>query len=191
MNIEPTALLSVALGIGLAAATGFRVFLPLLMAAIAARAGWMPMNESFVWLQSTAVLITLGTAAVFEAVAYLIPGVDHALDVLAAPLTFIAGVIASAAAMVDLPPSVLWPVAIIAGGGIAGLTKGSTALIRAQTGAATAGFGNPVVSSAETLLATVVAALAIVLPLVCVIAVAALAVWAVRRLMRWRARRQA
>ena len=191
MNIEPTALLSVALGIGLAAATGFRVFLPLLMAAIAARAGWMPMNESFVWLQSTAVLITLGTAAVFEAVAYLIPGVDHALDVLAAPLTFIAGVIASAAAMVDLPPSVLWPVAIIAGGGIAGLTKGSTALIRAQTGVATAGFGNPVVSSAETLLATVVAALAIVLPLVCVIAVAALAVWAVRRLMRWRARRQA
>ncbi len=191
MNIEPTALLSVALGIGLAAATGFRVFLPLLMAAIAARAGWMPMNESFVWLQSTAVLITLGTAAVFEAVAYLIPGVDHALDVLAAPLTFIAGVIASAAAMVDLPPSVLWPVAIIAGGGIAGLTKGSTALIRAQTGAATAGFGNPVVSSAETLLATVVAALAIVLPLVCVIAVAALAVWAVRRLMRWRARRHA
>jgi hypothetical protein len=93
--------------------------------------------------------------------------------------------------MVDVPPSVLWPVAIIAGGGIAGLAKGSTALIRAQTGVATAGLGNPVVSSAETLLATVVAALAIVLPLVCVIAVAALAVWAVRRLMRWRARRQA
>jgi hypothetical protein len=191
MNIEPTAILSVALGIGLAAATGFRIFLPLLMAAIAARAGWMPMNESFVWLQSTAVLITLGTAAVFEAVAYLVPGVDHALDVLAAPLTFVAGAIASAAAMVDLPPSVLWPVAVIAGGGIAGLTKGSTAVIRAQTGVATAGLGNPVVSSAETILASVVAALAIALPLVCVIAVAALAVWAVRRLMRWRARRQA
>lgn len=191
MNIDPTPLLSMALGIGLAAATGFRVFLPLLIAAIAARAGWMPMNESFVWLQSTAVLITLGTAAVLEAVAYLVPGVDHVLDMLAAPLTFIAGAIASAAAMVDVPPTVLWPVAIIAGGGVAGLTKGGTALLRAKTGALTAGLGNPLVSTSETIGATLLAVLAIALPFVCLLLVVALLLWAVRRVRVWRNRREA
>ena len=39
-------LFSVALGIGLAAATGFRVFVPLLVAVLAARAGWVPLTES-------------------------------------------------------------------------------------------------------------------------------------------------
>jgi hypothetical protein len=39
MNDSFDLLFSVALGIGLAAATGFRVFIPLLVAGLAARAG--------------------------------------------------------------------------------------------------------------------------------------------------------
>ena len=88
-------LFSVALGIGLAAATGFRVFVPLLVAGLAARAGWVPLTESFAWLQSTPALVALSAAAVLEILAFYIPGLDHLLDVLAGPLAVIAGVLAS------------------------------------------------------------------------------------------------
>lgn len=181
MNIPFEALFSIALGIGLAAATGLRVFLPLLIAGLAARAGWMPLTDAFSWLESTPALFTLGAAALAEVLAYLIPGVDHLLDLLAGPAAVIAGVIVSASVMADVPSGVMWPVAIIAGGGIAGLTKGSSAIVRAKTGIATAGLGNPVVSTGETLGAMGLSILAIALPVICLIAVIALLVWAMRK----------
>jgi len=181
MDLEAGSLVSIALGVGLAAATGFRVFLPLTIAAIAARTGALPLSHGFEWLASTPALVTLGTATVLETLAYYVPGVDHVLDVLASPASVAAGVIASAAVMADVPPGVMWPLAIIAGGGIAGLTKGSAAVVRAKTGLATAGLGNPVVSTAETIGATVLSILAIALPIVCFVAVVALLVWATRK----------
>lgn len=181
MEGTTAAIVSVALGIGLAAAAGFRVFVPLLVAGLAARAGYIPLNDSFAWLASTPALLTLGTAAVLETLAYYIPGVDHALDVVASPATVAAGAVASAAVMTDVPPAVMWPVAIIAGGGIAGLTKGSTALLRAKSGLFTGGLANPVVSTVETVGATGLSVLAILVPLLCLAAVVALLVWAVRK----------
>jgi hypothetical protein len=181
MEIGFNALLSIALGVGLAAATGFRVFLPLLVASLAARSGVLPLSDGFAWLASTPALVTLGTAAVLETLAYYIPGVDHVLDVIASPATVAAGVIASAAVMADVPPAVMWPVAIIAGGGVAGLTKGSAAIARAKSGLVTGGLGNPVVSTVETVGATGLSLLAIALPLVCLVAVVVLLVWATRK----------
>jgi hypothetical protein len=169
--------ISVALGIGLAAATGFRVFLPLLVAALAARYGALPLNDSFAWLQSTPALFTLASAAVLETLAYYIPGVDHALDLVAGPATVVAGIVASASVMTDVPPAIMWPVAIIAGGGIAGLTKGSTAVVRAKSAALTGGLANPVVSTVETVGATGIAVLAIAVPLLCIALIAALVYW--------------
>ena len=72
--------LSIALGIGLAAATGFRVFLPLLVMSIAAQAGYLPLGENFAWLASTSALTMLAIAAFLEVLAYYIPGVDNLLD---------------------------------------------------------------------------------------------------------------
>lgn len=181
MDGTAATLISIALGIGLAAAAGFRVFVPLLAAGLAARAGFIPLNDSFAWLASTAALLTLGTAAVLETLAYYIPGVDHALDVVASPATVAAGAVASAAVMTDVPPAVMWPVAIIAGGGIAGLTKGSTALLRAKSGLMTGGLANPVVSTVETVGATGISIFAIVVPLVCLAAVVTLLAWAIRK----------
>jgi hypothetical protein len=83
--------------------------------------------------------------------------------------------------MVDVPPAVMWPVAIIAGGGVAGLTKGSTALLRAKSGALTGGLANPVISTVETLGATGVALFAILLPILTMVAVVALLYWATRK----------
>jgi hypothetical protein len=181
MDESLTAVISVALGIGLAAATGFRVFLPLLIAALAARYGHLPLNDTFGWLASTPALFTLGSAAALETLAYYIPGVDHALDVLASPAAVAAGIVASASVMTDVPPGVMWPVAIIAGGGIAGLTKGSTAVVRAKSAALTGGLANPVVSTVETVGATGIALLAVVVPLICVVLVGVLLYWSARK----------
>ena len=181
MDVSIESLLSIALGLGLAAATGFRIFVPLLIAGLAARFDYLPLGEGFQWLASTPALVMLVTAAIAETLAYYIPGVDHALDVIASPATLAAGVVASAAVMVDIPPAVMWPLAIIAGGGAAGLTKGSTALLRAKSGAMTGGLANPVVSTVETVGATGLAILAIVVPVVCLIAVVALLYWGTRK----------
>ncbi len=175
------AFLSIALGIALAAATGFRVFVPLLAAGLAARAGWIPLTDTFSWLATTPALVMLGTAAVLEAFAYFIPGVDHVLDVLAGPVAVGAGVIASAAVMTDISPALMWPLAIIAGGGVAGVTKGSAAVVRAKTGLTTAGLGNPIVSTAETTGSIVLSVLALLLPVVALAAIVALLIWTIRK----------
>lgn len=181
MDVSWTTFAGIALGIGLAAATGFRVFVPLLIAGLAARFGELPLSEHFQWLASAPALVMLGTAAAAEILAYYIPGVDHLLDVIASPATLVAGVVASAAVMTDLPPSVLWPVAIIGGGGIAGLTKGSSAVIRAKSGVMTGGLGNPFVSTAETIGATGLALFAIALPVIALILILVVLVWVVRK----------
>jgi len=185
-DIASTPVLSVALGISLAAATGFRVFLPLLAAALAARAGWIPLNESFAWLQEDAALLMLGSATLIEGLAYFIPGLDHMLDLISAPAALIAGAFISAAVMTRLPPGVLWPLALVAGGGVAAVTKGSAALVRAKTGLTTGGLGNPLIAAGETVGSVGLSLLAIALPLVCLLIVLALLAWAVRRLIRRR-----
>ena len=167
--LSPEALIGVTIGIGLAAAAGFRVFLPLLVAALASRWGGLPLADGFQWLSSASVLVGLVTASVLEIAAYYVPGVDHVLDVLSTPVAVVAGAIASASVMTEVPPAILWPVAIIGGGGIAGLTKVTAALVRAKTGLLTGGLGNPVVSAGETATALGIALAAIVIPVVCLI----------------------
>jgi hypothetical protein len=158
--------LSVALGIALAAATGFRVFLPLLIMSIAANAGYLPLSDGFSWLSTSGALIMLVVAALVEIIAYYIPGVDNLLDSLATPSAIVAGIAVSAAVMTDMPPMVKWTLAIIAGGGTAALTQGATAIIRAHSSIFTAGLGNPVVATVEFLGALLVSLLALLAPFI-------------------------
>jgi hypothetical protein len=46
--------LSIVLGIALAAATGFRVFLPMLIISGAANTGYLQLDNSFAWLGTPA-----------------------------------------------------------------------------------------------------------------------------------------
>jgi hypothetical protein len=177
-------LIAVAIGIGLAAATGFRVFLPLLVAGVAARWGGLPLADGFQWLSSTSTLVALGTASVVEVAAYYIPIVDHLLDMFGGPAAVLAGVIASASAMVNIPPGIMWPIAIIGGGGIAGLTKVMSALLRAKSSLWTAGVANPVVSTGETAGALVTAVAAILVPVICLLALVVLLFWIGKRVHR-------
>lgn len=77
--------LSIALGLGLAAATGLRIFLPMLVMSAAAQAGYLPLSDGLEWLGTQPALIMLGVAALAEILAYYIPGVDNLLDTIATP----------------------------------------------------------------------------------------------------------
>ncbi len=173
------ALLSVLTGIGVAAACGFRVFVPLLALGLAGRSGVLPLNDGFAVLASLPALIALGTAAVLEVGAYYVPWLDNALDLAAAPAAVIAGVVASAAAMTDLPPVLTWGIALIGGGGAAGLLHGATSLLRLKSSAATGGVANPVLSTGELIGAMVTAAMALLVPVVGALFVAGVLVWLV------------
>src|SRR5262249_47377952 len=74
---------------------------------------------------------------------------DNLLDSLATPAALVAGTVVSAAVMTDLPPMVKWTAAVIAGGGIAGLTQGVTAMLRAKSTILTGGLGNSVIATVE------------------------------------------
>jgi hypothetical protein len=182
-------LLPVALGLGLAAASGLRVFVPLLVLGLAARAGYVPVGESFSWVATTPALIMLGLAATFEVLAYYIPGVDNFLDSIATPAAVIAGIAVSAAVMVDLPPMLKWVLAIIAGGGAAAVTQSATTLLRGGSTLTTAGLGNPVIATGELAGAVGLSLLAIAAPLIA-LAVAILFCIAAYRLARTLARRR-
>ena len=179
--MDMTTILSVLTGIGLAAACGFRVFVPLLALGLAGRAHLLPLNESFAVLATLPTLIALGTAAALEIAAYYVPWLDNALDVAAAPAAVIAGVLASAAAITSLPPVLAWGIAIIGGGGAAGLLHGATSLLRLKSTAVTGGVANPVLSTGELIGALVTSAIALLVPMACALLLLLVLVWVVRQ----------
>ncbi len=178
---------SIALGVGLAAAVGFRIFLPLLVAALAAYTGHLHLDDNFAWLGSLTAITMLGVAALVEVAAYYIPAVDNLLDTITTPLALVAGAVVSAAVITDMPPLIKWSTAIIAGGGVAAVTQGVTTLVRAKSTAFTAGLGNPVVSTVEMFAAVIIALLALVAPLAAlalVVAICWVTVLTVRKFLR-------
>jgi hypothetical protein len=116
--------------------------------------------------------------------AYYIPVIDNLLDVLATPAAFIAGTIVSAAVMTDMPPMVKWTAAIVAGGGIAGVTQGVTGILRAHSTVLTGGLGNAVISTAELGGAVVISLLALAAPAVAIALVVLFLLVAIRVLRR-------
>jgi len=176
--------LSIVLGIALAAATGFRVFLPMLIVSSAAYTGHLQLDSSFAWLGTPSALTMLSVAALAEVLAYYLPVIDNLLDTLATPATLIAGTIVSAAVMTDVPPMVKWTAAVIAGGGIAGLTQGLTGILRAHSTVLTGGLGNPVIATAELGGAVLISFLALVAPAAAVALVILFLLVAIRLLRR-------
>jgi uncharacterized protein DUF4126 len=175
--------LSIVLGVGLAAATGFRVFVPMLIVSAAANTGHLSLDGNFAWLGTPAALIMLCAAALAEVAAYYVPGIDNLLDALATPSAFVAGTVLSAAVMTDLPPMVKWTAAVVAGGGVAGITQGITALLRAKSSVLTGGLGNPVIATAELGGALLVSLLALAAPLAA-LTVVIVFLWLAIRLLR-------
>lgn len=165
-------LLSLCVGIGLSAACGFRVFLPLFALGLANRFGDLPLHESFQWISSTPALLALGTATICEILGYFIPYIDHLLDTMASPMAILAGVIATAAVLSnDTSPWLQWSLAVIAGGGVAAATQTSTVLLRGLSTLTTGGLGNPLVALGELILSAITSILTLLFPFVVAIVV--------------------
>ncbi len=104
-----------------------------------------------------------------EIAAYYVPGVDHVLDLIGAPVAVAAGIIAAAGVMVGLPDWLRWLTAIGAGGAVATAGHALNAVGRAKTGAASGGIGNPVYSTAELAGSVLISSLAFIVPVIVVI----------------------
>ena len=182
--ITTETILSIFLGIGLASASGFRVFLPLFALSLASYFNIWELNENWLWIGSIPALITLGIATVSEIFGYYIPFIDNLLDTIATPLAAIAGTVVMASTLVDISPMMTWTLALIAGGGTASAMQGMTTITRLASSVKTAGIGNPVVSTAETGTAIGMSALSIFLPVVAIVVVVILFLliyWVYRR----------
>lgn len=159
-------LVAVALGIGLSASTGFRVFIPLMIAGVAARMGVLPLNESFSWISSNMALITFGVAALFEVAAYYIPFVDNLLDTIAMPLAIGGGTLLAASVLPIDEGFMRWITALIVGGGASAVVQGGTSALRLLSSGTTAGIGNPIVSTGENAAAIGFPLMVILMPVV-------------------------
>jgi hypothetical protein len=167
-------LLSILVGVGLSAACGFRVFVPLLIMSIASHSGHMMLSEGFQWIGSFAALLAFAIATTLEVLGYYIPWVDHVLDLVATPASVIAGTLVMASAVSGMSPFLRWSLAIIAGGGVAAAVQTLTGAARLTSTATTGGLANPLVASAELGISVFLSALAILLPLAAVAAVLAI-----------------
>ncbi len=159
-------IISAFIGIGLAAASGFRVFLPMFVVSLASYMHWIPMNEHFTWLSGLPTLITTGIAMIVEICAYYIPYVDHLLDTISVPLATVAGSIMFASQFTDLGTFPQWALALIAGGGTAAAISSGFAGTRAASTATTGGLGNNVVATTETAGAGIMTFLAMAMPII-------------------------
>ncbi|VEG13836.1 DUF4126 domain-containing protein [Moraxella cuniculi] len=185
MNIEM--ILSVCLGVGLAASAGFRLFVPLFALSLAAYFGLIPLNDTWLWLGSLSAVVILGVASVVESVSYLVPVVDNLLDTIAVPLAGVAGTLVMASTLADFSPATTWALAIVAGGGAATAIKTTSAATRAVSTVGTAGTINPAIGMVETGAAIGLSAVSIVFPIIgMVIAVLGivLLIWLFVRLKR-------
>ena len=178
---------SLCLGLGLSAACGFRVFVPLLGLSVAAMVKYIEPAAGWEWVGTWPALICLATATALEIGAYYIPWLDNALDSIATPSAVVAGTIATLAVVTDLPPLWKWSLALIAGGGIAGLIQAATVTLRGTSTATTGGLANFVVSTGELILSLITTVLALVLPILAALLVIAIVAWGMMRLTRRRA----
>jgi hypothetical protein len=175
-------LLSIALGIGLSAACGFRIFVPFTIMSIAALSGTLHLSPNFAWIGTYPALVAFVTATVLEVLAYYIPWLDNLLDTLATPAAMVAGTIATAAVITGMSPMLQWTTAIIAGGAAAGTIQTSTTLLRGASSVTTGGLGNFLVATVELIGSIITSLLSLVMPWLVLLLTVLLGIWVMRRL---------
>ena len=144
--------LSLSLGLGLAAACGFRVFIPPLMMGVASRFDLYELEGSFVWVGETWAIGVFAIATLIEIGGYYVPWIDNLLDTIATPAAIIGGIFVTSASLEgEMDPSMQWMLSIIAGGSTAGVIQIGTVATRAVSTTTTGGLANPIVSTLEAL----------------------------------------
>ena len=174
-------ILGLCIGIGLSAACGFRIFVPLLVMSIACNMNWVEPIQGFGWLALPSVCLTLAIATLCEIAVYYIPWVDNILDTLATPAAVVAGTVSTmAVSSGEMSQFVAWATALIVGGGTAGAVHVGTLALRGLSTATTGGAGNPVISTGEWTSAILISILSFLVPVLMVVALIIAAIWFVR-----------
>ena len=143
-------ILSLSLGLGLAAACGFRVFMPPLMMGVASRFDLYELEGSFLWVGEDWAIAVFAVATLLEIGGYYIPWIDNLLDTVATPAAVIGGIFVTSASLEgDVDPSIQWILAAVAGGSTAGVIQLGTVATRAVSTGTTGGLANPIISTLE------------------------------------------
>ena len=171
MELNAESVVAVALGIGLAASAGFRVFVPMLVASVAAHLGILPVQEGFGWLASWPAMVCFGTATVAEIVAYYVPFVDNLLDSITTPMAVGAGALLMTSVLPIDSGMLKWSTGFIVGGGIAATVQGGSVLLRLLSSGITGGTGNSAVTTGEGVAAFGTSILSLVIPVVVAVVV--------------------
>ena len=180
-------LIAASTGLGLAAASGFRVFLPPFLMAVWVRFGFLDVNiegTEFEAFSSDVSILLLGVASLSEILAYKIPWMDNMLDSLATPMAGLAGVSVVAVSLEGADPSVQWALAIIAGGGTSLSIQSATVAGRGLSSMFTLGLANPIFSLIEDIASVLLIFIALLAPLVALCASTILIFAILRRKMQ-------
>ena len=160
------------MGISLAAASGFRVFLPPFIMSLAVRVDFIEIDlvgSQFEFFTSTPAIIILGIATVAEFAAYYAPWIDNLLDTIATPAAVLAGIGVTAISLEGSEPIVQWAIAVIAGGGMSATIQTATVATRGISATFTLGFANPVVATSENIASVALTIIAILFPILAIV----------------------
>jgi hypothetical protein len=177
---------SIALGAGLAWASGIRLYLVLFLAGAMARFGYLDLPPALDVLQHPLVLTASGVMAAGEFVADKVPAFDSVWDAVHTFIRVPAGAVLGAAALGQADP--VWVmVAAIVGGAIASGAHLAKAGTRAAINTSPEPFSNWAVSLGEDLLVPAGLLTAIAAPVVFLVLLAAFliaAAWLLPKLFR-------
>lgn len=177
-------LMSICLGIGLSAACGFRVFVPLLVMSLASLSGHLTLAHGFEWIGSYPALVAFSVAMVMEIAGYYLPWVDHLLDTISSPAAVVAGIVVTASVVTHMSPMLKWTLAVIAGGGAAGVVQATTVMARGLSTATTGGLANPIFATIELGGSAFVALASLLAPVLTIVVLAGVLTLVVRKLRR-------
>lgn len=182
---------SIALGVTLSAAAGFRAFLPLFLLGVMQRYDLMAghsLGSGFAWISSDTGILCLSVATTVEVLADKIPAVDHALDSLMTLLRPLAGGASVVAVLSPTDPVFAYVSALVLAGTTTLPIHLGKSLLRFGSNAVTGGAAAPALSTLEDVSAGAAVALSLLLPVFAVI-FAVLGVWlAVTLWRRWKRR---
>lgn len=159
---------SIIVGLTLSAACGFRIFVPPLVISIAVIFGHLPITSGFAWVGTYPALWAFAIATIVEIGAYYIPVLDNLLDTLATPTALAVGTFVAAALFPDSDPLLQWTMAVLAGGGTAGIVQAVTGITRLSSTALTIGLGNAALATVESIGAVTLSVLALVAPAIAI-----------------------
>tara|TARA_B100001123_G_C15311188_1_gene1024400 strand:- start:2355 stop:2942 length:588 start_codon:yes stop_codon:yes gene_type:complete len=169
---EAGVIIAAFMGISLAAASGFRVFLPPFIMSLAVRVDFIEIDligSQFEFFTSTPAIILLGIATVAEFAAYYVPWIDNLLDTIATPAAVLAGIGVTAISLEGSEPIVQWAIAIIAGGGMSATIQTATVATRGISSTFTLGVANPVVATSENIASVALTIIAILFPILAIV----------------------